>query len=110
MTSDWDWGHNVDSGHRFDWSKSFDENVAELRSVSGGRFRRGGHNYWVLRALFAGHAINDYTTRPVDGNGRPINNVRSRISDLRENWNIVIGSRFAPDKTYKEYKLYGRPQ
>jgi len=93
---------------RFDFTRSFDEQVDTLRSTSGGAFKRGSHNYFVLRALFAGHTIDDYTTRPLNAQGRPINNVRTRVADLRTNWGICIGSRVSPNGNFKEYKIFGR--
>ena len=104
----WDFGGNAPSGIVFDFDQSFDEQIGKLKSKNGGAFKRGGHNYFVLRALFAGHTVDDYRQRPLGANGMPINNVRTRVAQLRNDWNIVIGSRHSPDGNYKEYILKGR--
>lgn len=104
----WDYGENKDSHFRFDFMQSFDEQVSRLKSSSGGAFKRGSHNYYVLLALFRGHTIDDYANRPMGGNGYPVNNVRTRVAQLRKEWNICIGSRRADGAPYKEYQIYGR--
>ena len=106
--NDWDYGDNRDSHVQFDFAQSFDEQVSRLKSRSGGAFKRGSHNYFVLRALFAGHTIDDYKNRPMGGNGYPVNNVRTRVADLRKEWNICIGSRKVDAAQYKEYQIHGR--
>lgn len=105
---DFDYGENRDHHFRFDFTQSFDEQVSRLKSKSGGAFKRGSHNYFVLRALFEGHTIDDYANRPMGGNGYTVNNVRTRVADLRNEWNICIGSRKAEGAQYKEYQIYGR--
>ena len=104
----WEYGENIETRVRFDFKESFDEQVANLKSNKGGSFKRGSHNYFVLRALFAGHTINDYTARPMGKNGHPLRNIRTRVADLRKEWNICIGSRKVADAPYKEYQIYGR--
>lgn len=108
MMNEWDYGDNVESRVRFDFNGSFDEQVSRLRSVKGGVFKRGSHNYFVLRALFLGHTIDDYVNKPVGANGFPLNNIRTRVADLRKEWNICIGSRKVDGAQYKEYQIYGR--
>ena len=105
---EWDWGNNENSGILFDFDASFDEQLEKLKSRNGGSFKRGGQNYFVLRALFAGNTIDDYEHRPIGANGRPLNNVRTRVAQLRNEWNIIIGSRMSPAGRYKEYILKGR--
>jgi len=92
----------------FDFNASFDEQCSRLRSQKGGKFKRGSHNYYVLRALFEGHTIDDYEHRPLGANGKPINNVRTRVAQLKNEWDICIGSRTSPNGHYKEYMIYGR--
>lgn len=104
----WDYGDNANSSFRFDFTASFDEQINKLKSKSGGVFKRGSHNYYVLRALFAGHTIDDYKNRPTGANGYPLNNIRTRVADLRNEWNICIGSRRVDGAAYKEYQIYGR--
>lgn len=105
---DWDYGDNINTHVTFDFSQSFDEQISRLKSKSGGAFKRGSHNYYVLRALFAGHTIDDYGNRPMGGKGFPLNNVRTRVADLRNEWNICIGARKADGVQNKEYQIYGR--
>ena len=103
-----DYGHNAETGHTFNFDMSLDEQLSKLKSKNSGSFRRSGQNYFVLRALFAGYTIDDYEHRPLGANGRPINNVRTRVAQLRNEWNIAIGSRMSPAGRYKEYILKGR--
>jgi len=103
-----DYGHNEETGHTFNFDMSFDEQLGKLKSKNGGSFKRGGQNYFVLRALFAGNTIDDYEHRPLGANGRPLNNVRTRVAQLKNEWNIAIGSRMSPAGRYKEYILKGR--
>jgi len=104
---EWEYNDPV-SPVRFDWAASFDEQVRALKSVDGGSFCMHGQNYYVLRALFEGHIIDDYANPPLDDKGRAVRNVRSRIADLRHKWNIVIGDRQKDGKPYKEYMIGGR--
>lgn len=104
----WDYGDNTGTHFRFDFTQSFDEQIGRLKSKNGGAFKRGSHNYYVLRALFLGHTIDDYRQRPLGADSFPLNNIRTRIADLRNEWNICIGSRVAEGKKYKEYQIYGR--
>ena len=106
--SSWDFGANENDHVIFDFTQSFDEQASGLRSINGGVFKRGSHNYFVLRALFAGYTIDDYTHRPLGANGMPVNNIRTRVAQLRNEWNICIGSRWSPAGNFKEYKIYGR--
>lgn len=105
---EWDYGDNKESCFKFDFTQSFDEQLSKLKSKSGGSFKRGSHNYYILRALFLGHTIDDYRQRPLGSDGFPLNNIRTRVADLRNEWNICIGSRVAEGKKYKEYQIYGR--
>ena len=107
-TDAFDYGNNAETGITFDFSMSLDEQLGKLKSKNGGSFKRGGQNYFVLRTLFAGHTIDDYEHRPLGANGRPLNNVRTRVAQLRNEWNIAIGSRMSPAGRYKEYILKGR--
>ncbi len=104
----WDYGDNIESRVRFDFHASFDEQVSMLKSNQKGSFKRGSHNYFVLSALFHGHTIDDYANKPIGANGHPINNVRTRVAQLKKEWHICIGVRKAEGKPYKEYQIYGR--
>ena len=104
----WDYSDNIDTHFKFDFTQSFDEQISRLKSNSGGAFKRGSHNYFILRALFLGHTIDDYRHRPLGADGYPLNNIRTRVADLRNEWNICIGSRVADGKKHKEYQIYGR--
>ena len=104
----WDFGHNADSGVRFDFTKSFDEQVKKLKSIKGGRMRIGSDNYCVLLALFNGNTVDDYGQKITDINGNTIHNIRTMVSTLKNHWNICIGSRKKGKGTQKEYILKGR--
>ena len=93
---------------QFDFTADFDSQVKHLKSVNGGHFHMHGHNYYVLRAMFEGHTIDDYENPPRNDKGLGIRNVRSRIAELRTEWNIRIGDRTKEGKQYKEYIISGR--
>jgi len=103
------WEHS-DGRVTFDFNRSFDEQLDRLKSKKGGKFRRGSQNYFVLRALFYGHTIDDYKQRPLDNLGHPINNVRTRVAQLKNEWGVAICSRTSPHGKYKEYKIGGRDE
>jgi len=86
----------------------FDEQVKKLKSREDGHFHMGGHNYHILKALFEGNVIDDYENPPYNAKGLAVRNVRSRIADLRIDWNICIGDRQKEGKPYKEYMIHGR--
>ena len=108
VPNQWDFIDNVDNHFKFDFTQSFDEQIVKLKSVNGGAFKRGSHNYFVLEALFYGNTVDDYMNRPTGANGMPINNIRTRVAQLRNEWNICIGSRWSPAGKFKEYMIYGR--
>ena len=91
-----------------DFCGDFDAQAKALKSNDNGHFHMGGHNYHILKALFEGNVIDDYENPPFSAKGMPVRNVRSRIADLRKDWNICIGDRYAEGKTYKEYMIQGR--
>ncbi len=99
---------SIQGSVRWDWQGSFDEQVSRLRSVEGGAFKLGSHNYWVLRALFHGDTVDDYLHPPRNDRGMPVRNVRSRIADLRHNWRIAICDKKAEGANYKIYMIHGR--
>ncbi len=94
----------------FDFTGDFDAQAQRLKSKQGGSFKLNGHNYYVLKALFKGNVIDDYENPPMMDNGLTVRNVRSRIADLRLEWNICIGDRFKEGKVYKEYMIQGRAE
>ena len=98
----------IDKPVRLDPLQSFDEQASNLRSDEGGHFKIGGQNYYVLRALWEGHIIDDYANPPRDDRGLPVRNVRSRIADLRYKWHIPICDRRVEGANYKQYALRGR--
>lgn len=93
---------------KLDFESDFDAQAEKLKSKEGGAFHMGGHNYHVLKALFEGNVIDDYENPPHNAEELAVRNVRSRIADLRVNWNICIGDRQKEGKPYKEYVIYGR--
>lgn len=103
---DWDYGDNIHNHFKFDFTKNFDEQIVNLKSRNGGSFCISSHNYYVLRELFYGNTLDDYQNRPEGTNGYPIYNVRSRIAQLKHEWNICIGSRRVEGAQYKEYRIY----
>ena len=104
-----EWNYNVpECSAVLYFHLDFDTQVKELKSKEGGHFHMNGHNYYILKALFEGNVIDDYENPPLNTKGLPIRNVRSRIADLRMNWNICIGDRYKEEKTYKEYMIHGR--
>lgn len=104
----WEYGDNINGHFVFDFRGDFDEQIKKLKSANGGKLQRGSHNYHILKALFDGNTIDDYYQRPVGETGHPIHNVRTRVAQLRNEWNICIGSRRVGGAPYKEYKIYGR--
>lgn len=104
-----EWNYNIpDIMVTLDFNIDFDTQAKKLKSKDGGHFHMNGHNYYILKSLFNGNVIDDYENPPLNEKGHPIRNVRSRIADLRMNWNIRIGDRYKEGKTYKEYMIYGR--
>lgn len=104
-----EWHYSAqDNKVEFDFNGDFDAQVRRLKSKEGGHFHIGSLNYYVLKALFEGNVIDDYENPPLNDKMHAVRNVRSRIADLRIEWNICIGDRLKEGKPYKEYKIYGR--
>jgi len=78
-----------------------------MRSVNGGHLKVGSHHWYVVLALLRGETIDDYrsTHAVLNDKGYRINNVRSRVADLRRDWGMPIADRFVEDRKYKEYWL-----
>lgn len=80
---------------RFDFSLHFNQAIKDLRSIHGRKLQKGSQNYWVLFALFEGDVIDDYNHKPLSGEtAKPIHNIKTRVSDLSNKFNIKIDRRF----------------
>jgi len=90
---------------KLDFSVSFDEAIAHLTFKKPTNHEaKGFHNYHVLRSLWLGMTIDDYSNPPMHPNGLRIRNVCSRISDLRNKYGIDgIKSRQAEEGRWVEY-------
>ncbi|MDM5272096.1 hypothetical protein PGH07_07880 [Sulfurovum sp. zt1-1] len=106
--NEWEYGDNTETCFKFDFRADFDQQIKKLKSNNGGALQRGSHNYHILKSLFDGNTIDDYYQRPSGENGLPIHNVRTRVAQLRNEWNVCIGSRRVDGAPYKEYRIYGR--
>ena len=87
-------------------SNTFDTYYKQFKSEKNKTLKKGSGNYWTLYALWLGNTIDDYSNRPTNDNEREIRNIKSRISDLRNNFGVDnIKSRVVEDERYKEYWL-----
>ena len=84
-----------------DLSLSFEEAIRDVFSAKKNRHisakvkGKVSDNYMVLKALFNGspEPIDAYDKVPWNADGEPMNNIRSRIGDLRGMYNLKINRR-----------------
>ena len=93
--------NNQSTLFKLNFDLSFDEAIRDLRSEKNRKMRKGSQNYWVLYALFCGDVIDDYDNKPRDNEDKEIHNIKTRISDLTNKYNIKIEREF--EKNYKKY-------
>ena len=82
---------------------SFDDAIEDVRSLHNRKLKKGTHNYWVLYAMFRGDVIDDYNNKPLDADGKPIYNIKSRISDLTNKFGLRIERDVHSKKHYMKY-------
>jgi len=82
---------------------SFDEAIKDLKSIHNRRMLNSSHNYHVLYALWRGDVIDDYNNKPTDAEGRAIHNIKTRISDLVNKYQIKVERRLVDESNHKEY-------
>jgi len=89
--------------YQLNFSLPFSEAISDLRTSKGRKMRVDSHNYHVLFALFSGDTIDDYQNKPLDANGHQIHNIKTRISDLSNMYNIKIERAVVSGEKYVEY-------
>ncbi|UFH59820.1 hypothetical protein [Sulfurovum mangrovi] len=107
---EWEYKCRDGIGIEIDRGEGFEAFAKGLKSVHGGHMKKNSQIWHVLRALYHGDVIDDYRRRPKNDKGYEVHNVRSRVPELREDWNISIGSRVIEGtRNTKEYCLDMRP-
>lgn len=94
-----------------DLSLSFEEAIVDVRSGKKNKHiakKVGGRrsdNYMTLSALFHGspEPIDGYRRKPLNDDSRDMENLKSRISDLKNNFNVKIWSKRVVGEKYVEY-------
>jgi len=97
------------TGITIDSSIPFNIFILTLKSINNRKIRENSDNYFVLKELYQGSIIDDYENKPINPNKNiRINNIKSRISDLKNKYNINIISSPVSGKRHKEYFLSQR--
>lgn len=94
-----------------DTNLPFEEAIADVRSGKKNKHiatkvkGKLSDNYMVLKALFnnSPEPIDGYENKPWNHDGKPIENLKSRISDLKNKFGVEIWSRRAKGFNYSQY-------
>ena len=97
------------SNNPSDASASFEHFYKQFKNIknpnSNFGIKKHSDNYYCLLALWRGERINDYSNPPLNKFNRPMRNVPSRISDLKNKYGVEgIKTQRLEDKTV-EYWL-----
>lgn len=95
---------------KFDFSKSFEENVSDIVVLNRtkGMIQRYSDNYYVLLGLFNQQVYDNYNNKCVRPNGTIIHNTTQRCYDLRKKFEIdgIKAEWVYTKKGRKDYKRY----
>lgn len=89
------------SHFKLDFSVPFEVAVKDLKtnSMKPTKIKKGSDNYMCLKELFRGRVIDDYENAPLNRRGVPMRNVKSRISELTNKYEIDIKRKTGDNRT-----------
>jgi hypothetical protein len=94
---------------KLDKTLSFEEAIKDIKTKKKNKHiavkvnGRRSDSYMALKAMFNGAVIDSYSNKPLNYEGNPMENLKSRISDLKNMFGVEIKSRRAEGKRHVEY-------